>query len=64
MSFKKIQEEQQEWSDKNFDNKKPYQPILGAAEEVASAILYLSSPDAGFITGIALPVDGGSVAGG
>lgn len=37
---------------------------IGTAEEVASAILYLSSSDAGFITGIALPIDGGATAGG
>ena len=32
---------------------------LGTAEEVAAAILFLAHPRAGFITGIALPVDGG-----
>lgn len=32
---------------------------LGLAEEVASAITFLASPDSGFITGIVLPVDGG-----
>jgi NAD(P)-dependent dehydrogenase (short-subunit alcohol dehydrogenase family) len=26
---------------------------------VASAALYLSSPEAGFVTGVVLPVDGG-----
>ncbi len=36
---------------------------IGAPEEVASAILYLSSSDAGFITGVALPVEGGITAG-
>ena len=34
MNLKEIQKEQDEWSKRNFDNKKPYQPILGAAEEV------------------------------
>ncbi len=34
MNFKKIQKEQDVWSRKNFGNKKVYQPILGAAEEV------------------------------
>ena len=34
MSFKQIQLEQDEWSKRNFSNKKPYQPILGASEEV------------------------------
>lgn len=33
---------------------------LGKAEEVASAVLYLSSDDAAFITGQALSVDGGA----
>ncbi len=34
MSLRQMQKEQDEWSKRNFDNKKPYQPILGAAEEV------------------------------
>ena len=34
MSMKVMQKEQDEWSRRNFDNKKPYQPILGATEEV------------------------------
>lgn len=33
---------------------------LGQPEEIASAVMYLCSPGAGFTTGIALPVDGGS----
>ena len=36
---------------------------LASAEEVAMAILYLASDDAGFITGAALPIDGGETAG-
>jgi 2-keto-3-deoxy-L-fuconate dehydrogenase len=37
------------------------QPIgrLGTAEEVAEAIVYLSSPAAGYVTGTALAIDGG-----
>jgi NAD(P)-dependent dehydrogenase (short-subunit alcohol dehydrogenase family) len=31
----------------------------GTPEDVAKAMLFLASEDAGFITGIALPVDGG-----
>jgi len=36
---------------------------IGRAEEVAAAILFLASDEASFITGVALPVDGGMWAG-
>jgi len=36
---------------------------IGRAEEVAAAILFLASDEASFITGVALPVDGGIWAG-
>ena len=36
---------------------------IAQPEEVAQAILYLASPAASFITGVALPVDGGITAG-
>lgn len=40
------------------------QPIhrLGAAEEMAAAVLWLCSPGAAFVVGVALPVDGGYTA--
>jgi NAD(P)-dependent dehydrogenase (short-subunit alcohol dehydrogenase family) len=34
-------------------------PRLGGAEEIASGILYLTSNESAYVTGIALPVDGG-----
>lgn len=37
---------------------------IGQPEDVANAALYLASDEASFITGIALPVDGGHMAGG
>jgi len=43
-----------------------YYPLkrIGTADEIAKAILYLASPDAGFITGAAFAIDGGATAGG
>ena len=40
------------------------QPInrLGTADEIALAVLWLCSPGASFVIGVALPVDGGYVA--
>ncbi|MCA0329020.1 MAG: SDR family oxidoreductase [Actinobacteria bacterium] len=37
---------------------------LGTGDDVAAAIAFLASDDASFITGVALPVDGGRSAGG
>lgn len=34
---------------------------MATAGEVASAVLYLSSPEAGFINGASIPVDGGQI---
>ncbi|MFB6960230.1 SDR family NAD(P)-dependent oxidoreductase [Streptomyces sp. NPDC056309] len=41
-----------------------HQPIgrLGTADEIAQAVLWLCSPGASFVIGVALPVDGGYVA--
>ncbi|WP_342380703.1 SDR family oxidoreductase [Myxococcus stipitatus] len=40
------------------------QPIgrLGESEEIAASVLWLCSPGASFIVGVALPVDGGYTA--
>jgi NAD(P)-dependent dehydrogenase (short-subunit alcohol dehydrogenase family) len=40
------------------------QPIgrLGRADEIAAAVLWLCSPAASFVIGVAVPVDGGFVA--
>jgi len=37
---------------------------LGTGDDVAAAIAFLSSEEASFSTGVALPVDGGRSAGG
>jgi NAD(P)-dependent dehydrogenase (short-subunit alcohol dehydrogenase family) len=35
---------------------------IGRPEDVANGILYLASPQAEWVTGVALPVDGGFLA--
>lgn len=34
LTLRRLQREQREWSDRNFPNVKPYQPLLGALEEL------------------------------
>jgi NAD(P)-dependent dehydrogenase (short-subunit alcohol dehydrogenase family) len=48
----------------NMDEALANQPIarLGQASEMAAAVLWLCSPGASFVLGVALPVDGGYVA--
>ena len=44
------------------DAKVPLRGKMGTGWDVAYAALYLASDEAGFVTGVALPVDGGSLA--
>jgi NAD(P)-dependent dehydrogenase (short-subunit alcohol dehydrogenase family) len=41
------------------DRRVPLRQKMGSAWDVANAALFLASEEAGFITGVALPVDGG-----
>jgi NAD(P)-dependent dehydrogenase (short-subunit alcohol dehydrogenase family) len=43
------------------DVKVPLRGRMGTAWDVANAALFLASDEANFITGVALPVDGGSL---
>jgi len=45
-------------SAKHYSERTP-QKRFGNAAEVASAVLFLASPAASYITGVELPVDGG-----
>jgi NAD(P)-dependent dehydrogenase (short-subunit alcohol dehydrogenase family) len=42
-----------------------YAPLkrIASAEEIAHAVMYLASDNAGFITGTSLAIDGGTTAG-
>jgi NAD(P)-dependent dehydrogenase (short-subunit alcohol dehydrogenase family) len=46
------------------DDAEAGQPIgrLGGGDEIAAAVLWLCSPGASFVLGVALPVDGGYTA--
>src|SRR5215510_2424450 len=43
------------------DAKVPLRKRMGTAWDVANAALFLASDEANFITGVALPVDGGAL---
>jgi NAD(P)-dependent dehydrogenase (short-subunit alcohol dehydrogenase family) len=43
------------------DKKVPLRGKMGTAWDVANAALFLASDEANFITGVALPVDGGAL---
>ena len=43
------------------DTHVPLRKKMGTAWEVANAVLFLASDEANFITGVALPVDGGAL---
>ncbi len=49
-----------------LDRQRSQYPVgrIGTPEEIATAIVYLASDDAGFINGAALPMEGGATAGG
>jgi NAD(P)-dependent dehydrogenase (short-subunit alcohol dehydrogenase family) len=50
----------------DMEEEREWYPLrrIGTADEVAKAITYLASADAGFVTGSALVIDGGATAGG
>jgi NAD(P)-dependent dehydrogenase (short-subunit alcohol dehydrogenase family) len=52
-------------SDPPADASMPYQPMKrwGLSSELAAAALFLASDESSFVTGVALPVDGGYVCG-
>ena len=52
-------------SDADLDPARAYAPMkrIATPEEIASAILYLASAEAGFVTGATWQLDGGSTAG-
>jgi NAD(P)-dependent dehydrogenase (short-subunit alcohol dehydrogenase family) len=57
--------ERKGWTWERYEEWASERPLgrMGTAEEVAKAILFLASDESSFITGTALPVDGGGIAG-
>lgn len=52
--------------DAGMDRQRSQYPVqrIGTPEEVAAGILYLASDQAGFVNGVALPMEGGATVGG
>jgi 3-oxoacyl-[acyl-carrier protein] reductase len=54
------------WPPEALRERGQHMPIarLGTIDEIAHAAMFLASPDSSFITGVVLPVDGGTIAAG